>query len=54
MNHDSKDENLFNMIGRCAMHEDAVMISDTMFIRAATKEEMDKTSPPKEETKNAA
>lgn len=38
MNHDHKEENLFDMIARCAMHEVAVAISDNLVITGITKD----------------
>jgi len=46
MNHDRKEENLFDMIARCAMHEEGVMLTETLLIKASTED--------KEELKDAA
>lgn len=46
INHDHMEEKLFDTVARCAMHEDGVMISETLLIKASPED--------KEEYKNAA
>lgn len=41
MNHDHKEENLFDMVARCALHEEGVMISETLVIKGITKDNED-------------